>query len=87
MRAAKQGDTRIVKSLLEQGADAHVVTSDGKNAMDYAALGGVCQIETVIALKRKVPDLQLHEPSPLWRNFEIAKLKACAGLNRITSYW
>jgi hypothetical protein len=87
MIAARQGDTKLVRSLLERGADAHAITPAGKNAMDYAAIGGVCQIETLLALKEKAPDLQFHEPSPLWRNVEVAKLKTCVVLSRMSHLW
>jgi hypothetical protein len=82
MTAAAHGDTAKVLSLLDHGADAHALTPDGKNAMDFAVLGGACQLRTIIALRERVPDLQLHEPSPFWRTFEVAKLKACALLQR-----
>jgi hypothetical protein len=87
MLAAKQGRSELVKSLLQKGADAHAVTPEGKNAMDYAAMGGVCPVQTIIALKEKAPDLQFHEPSPLWRNVEVVKLKGCVVLSRFSRLW
>ncbi len=55
--------------------------------MDYAAMGGVCQVETVAALLQRVPDLQFHEPSAVLRNIEVAKLKGCVVLSRLTHLW
>ncbi len=85
MTAAYHGDLPKVMGLLDQGANPYQVTAEGKNVMDYAVLGGTCQIPMLIALKKRVPDLQLHEPSPIWRNLEVAKLKGCALLTRATS--
>ena len=86
MLAAAQGDTTRMKALLAQGADAHALTPDGRNAMDFAAMGGICQLPALLTLKNRVPDLQLHEPSQFWRTVEVVKIKGCAALDRVTRF-
>jgi uncharacterized protein len=67
MMAAGYGYSDIVRMLLEHGADAHLATDSGENALDLAAQGvtdidrftyGSCQVETVRVLRQFAPDLR-----------------------------
>jgi len=74
--AAAYGETAIVEDLLARGADPHRQTADGVTALTNAAGGrpvfditdgpriGSCHLDTVRALIRRAPDLQL--PANLW---------------------
>ncbi len=87
--AAGYGYTDIVQVLLDRGADAHAALKDGENALSLAVLGMPdidrftvtdCQLATVKALLRRVPDLRFIGPSGILRGITIAKVKACPGL-------
>ena len=74
--AAAYGETAIVEALLARGADPHRQTADGVTALTNAAGGGPvfditdgprigsCHVDTVRALLRHSPDLQM--PANLW---------------------
>jgi uncharacterized protein len=74
--AAAYGETAIVEELLSRGADPHHQTVDGVTALTNAAGGGPvfditdgprigsCHLDTVRALLRHAPDLEL--PANLW---------------------
>jgi ankyrin repeat protein len=74
--AAAYGETAIVEELLSRGADPHRQTADGVTALVNAAGGGPvfditdgprigsCHLDTVRALLRHSPDLEL--PANLW---------------------
>jgi hypothetical protein len=74
--AAAYGETAIVEDLLSRGADPRHQTVDGVTALTNAAGGGPvfditdgprigsCQLDTVRALLRHSPDLEL--PANLW---------------------
>ncbi len=74
--AAAYGETAIVEDLLSRGADPHHQTVDGVTALINAAGGGPvfditdgprigsCHLDTVRALLRHSPDLEL--PANLW---------------------
>jgi len=42
--ACEQGRANIAFSLIQQGADVHVLTNDGKNALHYAAHAGLMRV-------------------------------------------
>jgi ankyrin repeat protein len=65
MLAGAYGDTRIVQTLLDAGADPYAV-KDGLTALDFAMLGSAdtdhftvfeCQYETVALLRRRAPEV------------------------------
>ena len=70
MMAAGYGYADMVQLLLDKGADPYAETEDGDNAL-ATAVGGVpdidkftvgkCQTDTVAALLRKAPGLQLKD--------------------------
>ena len=83
MRAAGYGYQRIVRLLLERGADPRLADSDGASALDYAVRGvadldhitaGGCQTEIVRHVLQAAPDLRLEADS--WA-LKSARLKRC----------
>jgi len=66
MLAAAYGDTDIVRSLLDAGADPYA-QQDGLTALDFAMLGSddvdhftvfKCQHDTVALLRTRAPELE-----------------------------
>ena len=87
LMAAGYGYADIVGILLDHGADPHVQTSHGENALNMAILGvpdidrftlAGCQNDALRVLVQRVPDLKLYD-SPV----TAAKLKGCAGMSKL----
>jgi hypothetical protein len=93
MMAAGYGYDDILRLLIDRGADASAQLPDGKNALSFAILGvadidrftlGDCQIPTVRTLMRKAPDLKLQDSASIRRAIELAKIRGCAAVAKLT---
>ena len=94
MMAAGSGDDRIVKRLLDGGADPYIKMKSGENALGAAVSGapdldewtvGKCHTTTVKLLLDRAPDLRLEMIWSARPVMWLARFRDCAEVMRMVS--